>query len=122
MKKILISIISFSSLVLPVLTSAAAVQPGYFLSIINGGITLLSRALVFLISLAVVWFIWNVVSYAMSDDEEKKGKAKDQMIWGVIAIAVSVSVWGLVNLLKSVFGVDQVTNSVQSNLGNMIPR
>jgi hypothetical protein len=41
----------------------------------------------------------------MSSDEAGKEKAKSKMIWGIIAIAVIVSVWGLVGILQGIFGV-----------------
>jgi len=78
---------------------------GYWQSLANQITTILNNLVILLITLAVVWFIWNVVRYTMSDDEEKKSAAKSQMIWGIIAIAVIVSIWGLVGLLQGWFGV-----------------
>jgi succinate dehydrogenase/fumarate reductase cytochrome b subunit len=144
-KKILISLGSISSLfLLPFLTLAQTqVQwgfgigvnsggssyggtgnpnlNGYMGSLITSGTSLLRSVLVFLISLAVVWFIFNVIRYAMSSDEEGKGKAKSQMIWGIIAIAVIVSVWGIVAILQGAFGLNQGASNFSGNLGNMIP-
>ena len=102
MKKILISIGSVASLsVLPAL--ALAQKLDYATNLINSTTTLLGRVLVFLISLAVVWFIYNVIRFAMTEGDEAKENAKQQMIWGIVAIAVSVSVWGLVGLLQTAF-------------------
>ena len=118
MKKILISIGSIITLGLPTLVMAAAPtlgNGGYLDNLFKGATQLLSRVLIFLISLAVVWFIWNVVRYAMSEDEEGKGKAKSQMIWGIVAIAVIVSVWGIVGLLQGAFGLNQGTTGFQGN-------
>ncbi len=103
------------------LSSNSGTRFGYFDSIITGATGLLRSVLIFLIALAVCWFIWNVIKYAMSDDEEGKGKAKSQMIWGIVAIAVMVSVWGLVALLQNAFGLNQGTTNFQGNLGGMIP-
>jgi hypothetical protein len=41
------------------------------------------------------------------------------MIHGIIAIAVIVSIWGLVYLLQSIFGVG--AGPAPTGLGNMIP-
>ena len=120
MKKILISFGSFIFITLPVLVLAAEVRTGYIDSLIRSGLNIVRNLLVFLISLAVVWFIWNVIQYTISDDEDKKGKAKDQMIWGIIGLAVIVSVWGLVAILRNMFGVDS-SGGVPTNLGGMIP-
>ena len=121
MKKSIISISSIITFGLPSLVLAAA-NSTYLSSLFTGGTALLKNILVFLIALAVVWFIWNVIRYTMSDDEEKKGKAKDQMIWGIIAIAVIVSVWGIVGLLQGMFGLSGTSGAGSSaQYQGMIP-
>ena len=104
---------------------AAANNAGNFGKVnemIIGATGLLRSALVLLIALAVVWFIWNVIKYSMSGEEDGKEKAKEQMIHGIIAIAVIVSIWGIVAILQSMFisGGNSVTG-VNNNLGGMIP-
>lgn len=74
-------------------------------------------ALPLIISIAVVWFVWNVFQYAVAGDEEKKAQAKGQMIWGIVGIFVMVSVWGLVGILQSTFG----TGSATANIGSQLP-
>jgi len=60
-----------------------------------------------LIGLAVVVFLWGVVKFVTAaGDEEKRKEARQTMLWGVIIFAVIVSIWGLVALLRSVFGID----------------
>jgi heme A synthase len=122
-KKILISLGSFFTLILPMLVMADTSPrvDSYMGNLIRQGTSLLKTTLTFLIALAVVWFIWNVIQYTISDDEEKKGKAKGQMVWGIVGIAVIVSIWGLVAILQNAFGVQQGVNSVQGDFGNMIP-
>lgn len=77
----------------------------------------LKMALPLIISLAVVWFVWNVFRYMIAGDEEAKSKAKTDMIWGIVAIFVMVSVWGLVGILQSTFG----TSGAGANIGNQLP-
>ncbi len=105
MKKI-VKIVAGSLWALPIMALAATPNVQYISSFIDKAKGLLDQMVVFLIALAIVWFIWNVVRYTMSSDEEKKGAAKNQMIWGIIAIAVIVSIWGLVGLLQNIFGVN----------------
>ena len=124
MKKILISIGSVASLSLPSLVLAAAspkIGSGSYLgTLMTQASQLLQLVLVFLISLSVVWFIWNVVKYSMSSEEDGKEKAKSQMINGIIAIAVTVSLWGIVALLQNAFGLDG-GNSAPTDINGMIP-
>jgi hypothetical protein len=58
-----------------------------------------------LIALAVVYFMWGVIQYAIAKDEEAKTGGRDAMIWGLVALLVLTSMWGLVNILKKTFGV-----------------
>lgn len=59
-----------------------------------------------IIALAVAMFIWGVVQYVINSDEEaKKAKGKQFMIWGIIGLVVMFGVWGLVQILGSTFGI-----------------
>lgn len=59
-----------------------------------------------LVALAIVYFIWGVVKYiSHGGDENKRTEGYKTMIYGVIALFVIVSVWGLVAVLQNtVFG------------------
>ncbi len=60
-----------------------------------------------LVGLGVVYFVWGVVQYVIADDVEAKSKGKDRIIFGIIGLAVIVSLWGLVFILTDTFfGVD----------------
>lgn len=120
MKKILITVCSFASLALPFMAMAAAKLDRYLGDLIYQATNLLRDLLILLISLAVVWFIWNVIKYSMSNEDDGKEKAKSQMIHGIIAIAVIVSIWGIVALLQNAFGVGG-SGGFQGNLDGMIP-
>lgn len=73
---------------------------GYVTCIINDYI------IPFIFSLAVVFFVWGVVqSFIINADEEsKRAQGKQFIIWGIVAIAVMLSVWGLVGVLSNTFG------------------
>lgn len=59
-----------------------------------------------LIVLALLYFIYGVAKYIMSSGEEEAQKeARGVMIYGIIALFVIVSVWGIVGLLQTTFGV-----------------
>lgn len=117
MKRI-VKIAAGSLWALPFMAFAQVANVTYISSLIGGAKFLLDQLVVFLIALAVVWFIWNVIRYTMSSDEEKKAAAKSQMIWGIIAIAVIVSVWGLVAILQNVFGVN---TTGAGNVSRLLP-
>jgi len=119
MKKI-IKIVSGSLWVMPFLVLAQA-QPNatYLTSLVGQARNILDVLVVFLVALAVVWFIWNVIRYTIAQDEDKKSEAKSQMFWGIVAIAVIVSVWGLVAILQQVFGVN--SNATPVGVNYLVP-
>lgn len=57
-----------------------------------------------IIGLAVLVFVWGILQYVVSKEDTGKADGKKYMLWGIIALFVMVSVWGLVNLLqKTIF-------------------
>ena len=73
----------------------------YITGIINNSIIPL------IFALAVLIFVWGVVQFVINSDEEaKKAKGKQFMIWGIIALTVMISVWGLVAILGNTFSID----------------
>jgi len=53
-----------------------------------------------LLGVAVVVFFWGIIQYLFTDAKEKGSKL---MFWGIIALFVMVSIWGLVAFLQVEF-------------------
>jgi len=73
---------------------------------------LLNSIVPVLLALGVVFFVWGVVQYVINDSEEAKKKGRDRIIYGIIGLAVIIGLWGLVNLLRNTFGLNNA-QSVQ---------
>lgn len=58
-----------------------------------------------LIFLAVLYIIWASVKLAMSEAGEPRKALQGQIIWGIIGLAIILSIWGLVNILGRTFGL-----------------
>jgi zinc transporter ZupT len=58
-------------------------------------------------AIAAVMFVWGVVQFFIinANEEKKREQGRQFMIWGIIALAVMLSVWGLVGIVGSTFGV-----------------
>lgn len=57
----------------------------------------ISLSIPVLISLGVLAFMWGVVLYLFG---KNKDEGKSMMLWGIIALFVMTSVWGLVGILR----------------------
>ncbi len=64
---------------------------------------LLNSIIPVLVSLGIIYFVWGVVMYVIADDEEAKKSGKDRIVFGIIGLAVIVSLWGLVNIVVETF-------------------
>lgn len=60
-----------------------------------------------LITAAVVVFMWGVTQYILNaDDSTKRSEGRSFIVWGLVALFVIVSVWGLVAVLQNTFGLE----------------
>lgn len=66
---------------------------------------LLQFVMPILIALAVVYFIWGVIQYTVSTDEEAKKGARAKIIQGLIGLFIIVAFWGIISLISTTFGV-----------------
>ena len=99
MKKLIAISLTFA----PLLVAAAATLESILQQISH----LVSLLVPLLITLAVVYFIWGVIKYiAAGGDEEKRKEARSMMIYGIIGLFVIVAMWGLVEVLRSTFGIN----------------
>ncbi len=86
-----------------------------FVDLANYVACIISTSIVpFIFALAFLVFVWGVVQYLSGAQEEaKREKGRQFMIWGVVALTVMVTVWGLVKILGGTFGVEYVIPTVQ---------
>jgi hypothetical protein len=64
----------------------------------------LNYALVLMMGLALVMFVWFVIQYFIKPDGDRK-EAGMYVMYSVIGFFVILSVWGMVNILQNTFGL-----------------
>ena len=65
-----------------------------------------------LVTLGIIYFVWGIITYVIADDEEAKSSGRNRIIWGLVGLAVIVSMWGLVRLLTETAGVNNQTDDI----------
>lgn len=69
--------------------------------------SILAAVVPFIIALTVLAILWGVFLYVTKgDDEEKRKEGQRFIAYGILALFVMVSVWGLVNVLDRTLGLD----------------
>lgn len=82
----------------------------------------ISALIPFIIALAVLLFIIGVFQYVTAgDDAEKQKSGRGKIIWGIVAIAVMVSVWGLVGLLTNQLALDNQAQNAPTTQPPIFP-
>ena len=91
----------------PALASAA----GTVDSILGQLIGYLNYIVPALVTIAVVYFIWGVISFITASDEEAKKMGRTKIINGLIGLFVIVAFWGIIGIVQRTFGVTNYTNT-----------
>lgn len=78
----------------------------FILSLIRPATTLIFGA-------AIVFFLWNVMMLIMkSDQPDEMEHFKSRVMWGIIAIFVMASMWGLVRFITGSLNLDDTTGQI----------
>ncbi len=68
-----------------------------FTDLINGLVGLL-------VGVAMIIFLWGIVKYIYQSASPKaRGYGRDMMVWGLVAMFVMVSVWGILGMAQTAF-------------------
>ncbi|MBI5470085.1 hypothetical protein HY968_02070 [Candidatus Kaiserbacteria bacterium] len=114
MRKIIgVSTLVLANLALPVAVLAQATTgtgAGLFgaLSLVAG---FLNGLIGILITLAIIVFFWGLVQYLVNVGEQKSEGLKI-MFYGLIAIFVMVSIWGILRIMQATFGISSTASAL----------
>jgi hypothetical protein len=80
-----------------------------FMDIVNIFIDLILMTIPVVASLALLVFFWGLVKFIwnVSGDEKAITEGKSLMIWGIIALFVLVSIWGILRFMSAEVGFTQ---------------
>jgi hypothetical protein len=77
-------------------------------NIVNGIGKIVNLLLPIVFALILLAFFWGLAQFVFSGAKDAQDKGKHLMLWSVIALFIAASIWGIVNILQSLFGVDDV--------------
>lgn len=74
---------------------------GFIAAIIRN---IIQPVIVLIFALAIMYFLWNVAQFIQNiDNKDEIEKFKKNAVWGIVAIFVMASMWGLVQILINSF-------------------
>ncbi len=100
---LLLPLLTFAQTVTPSPSTPTCTQPNNIGELFTFAICLISKYVIpFLFALALVMFLVGVLKYVKGgDNEEAREAGRGLMLFGIIALFVMTSVWGLVKILYS---------------------
>ena len=68
-------------------------------------------------AMCLLYFFWGIVKYMKNSagSEQAAEEAKKTMLWGVVALFVASSVWGIISFIRSELSIAPLT---EINIGN----
>lgn len=83
-----------------------AQTPRNFRDVSNLFVGLITSLIPILVGAATLVFFWGLVKFLVqSDNPDAHARGRELMMWGVIAIFIMLSIWGIVRFMqRSIFG------------------
>jgi uncharacterized membrane-anchored protein len=110
MKKVLSKISIASIGLLTPMFAFAATSSGIIL-LLDQVQNIIAAVIPVLIGLALLAFMWGILQYLFT---QNKDQGKFIMIWGIVALFVMTSVWGLVSIVRSTILPNSNTNQLNA--------
>ena len=104
MRKYFFKINLIFSCVLFIIPFIVFAAPKNITDIINLLIGIIKQAGILVVALALLFFFWGLSKFILqagSDEGRKEGR--NIMLWGIIALFIMISVWGIVAVLDNTF-------------------
>ena len=103
MKKNTYIIIFILSAITPVISFAAFTS---IKGLITSFQTIIKLSIPVVFGLALLYFFWGMANFILhAGDEKTLEEGKQKMIWGVVALTVIVSIYGILNLIGDSVGI-----------------
>lgn len=104
------------SLLLPALASAQFDGIRGMLTSVGG---LMNQVIRIIFGLALIYFFWGGTRFILNaGDAKTREDGKSKMLWGVITLAVMISIYGIINWLNGVFGI-QAGGALDGDIFNL---
>ena len=106
----------------PLLALAQTPQTQNLFALVTSIKDILDLLIPIAVTLALLFFIWGLAQFILaSGDEEKRSEGKRKMGWGIVALFVIVSIWGIVTWMQNVLGIQNIPDVGAPGVRKEIP-
>ena len=69
---------------------------------------------------ALVYFIVGVLQYLLNPaNDEERATGRQHILWGVVGMAIMVSVWGIMTIIAGTLGASYVETNINQHGGTV---
>ncbi len=99
--------------------AAAATPVTEFILKLNGAIV--NPLIVVMFAVALFVFLWGVRAYISgADNEEVRLKGSQQILWGIIGMAIMMMTFTIIRIVLNTFGISSDQSTIQ-NVNKILP-
>ncbi len=92
------------SLLFPSVSFAAL---GGLTDLLNSTRVLINLVIPVIFGIAIIFFFWGTAQFILEAGNEKtRAEGKQKMLWGIIALFVMVSIYGIIHFIGSAVGIE----------------
>lgn len=95
---------------------------GYIESAGTGILGLIQLGIQIMMAVAFLYFLYSVYEFITAKSDDKKKEWKGKLMYGIIALFVMSSAWGIVRILQNVTGATNTTTQQQTCPPGMFPQ
>lgn len=117
MKKLIIALAVFAPAI-----AMAQYQVTNFSQLVSSLTGIGNTIITVLVAFAVLYIIFNAVMFIVKADSEDRAKYRSAVLWGIVALAIMLSIWGLVALLRRTFVLDNSAPNQDIPQFNYVPQ
>ena len=110
---------------MPMLAFAGTTSPNfsYVTAFLQGITNVLGFLTPIIFAIAILYFFWGLAKFIMAaGDEEARAAGKSIMLWGIVALFVMVSVYGLIQILANIVGANNAATVNLPKIPNVTSR
>ncbi len=116
--RVLAGFASAAVVALPLMAGAQAVG-GNINALLSLVENVVGRLIPIFVALALIYFIWGLIKFVIAADAEAREDGKHMMWWGIVALFVIVSIWGIVAFIGNILGINATTTVTPPKVGNL---
>ena len=102
-KSKIVKLLIAGGVLFPVVSSAAFSNIQTLITDFKG---LINTAIPLVVGLALLYFLWGVGQFILkAGNDQARNEGKQRMIWGIVALFVIFSIWGIIWWVGDLFGI-----------------